>query len=265
MPKARHVYQAIVRSAMSYGAAVWHQPAKGKAKGLAAKLQKQQRLGLQAVLGAFKATSTRRLETESYVPPLDLWLHRRIARFQARLEHSRMAQKIRDACNTIRNWILRRTSRQRSANIQLPTPGTKRRLWVEEWIDRPLEQWDWQEKKLVLRDWEERWHTENKRLGRIIRPSTDLRSNRIVPEDPPPTKQVLELHKDLRKAESALLVQARTRHIGLAKFLYSRKIPGIVIAQCQCIAGHETARHMALFCTKEAGRRQYLQDNVGRA
>jgi hypothetical protein len=91
MPKARHVYQAVVRSAMSYRAAVWHQPAKGKAKGLAAKLQKQQRLGLQAVLGAFKATSTRRLETESYVPPLDLWLYRRIARFQARLKHSGIA------------------------------------------------------------------------------------------------------------------------------------------------------------------------------
>jgi len=76
---------------------------------------------------------------------------------------------------------------------------------------------------------------------------------------------VLELHKDLRKAESALLVQARTGHIGLAKFLYSRKVPGIVTAQCQCTAGHETARHMALFCTKEAGRRHYLQDNAGRA
>jgi hypothetical protein len=269
MPKARHVYQAVVRSALSYGAAVWHQPAKGKPKGLAAKLQKQQRLGLQAVLGAFKATSTRRLETESYVPPLDLWLHGRIAQFQARLEHSGMAQKIRDACSTIRNRILRRTRRQRSASAQiasaqLTTPGTKRRLWVEEWIGKPLQQWDWQGKELVLRDWKERWHAENRRLGRTVRPSTDPGNNQVVPEDPPPTEQVLKLHKDLRKAESALLVQVRTGHIGLAKFLYSRKVPGIVTAKCQCTAGHETARHMALFCTKETGRRQYLRDNTGR-
>ena len=86
----------------------------------------------------------------------------------------------------------------------------------------------------------------------------------MVPEDPLPTKQVLNLYKDLRKAESALLVQARTKHIGLAKFLYSQKVPGVVTARCQCTAGQETARHMALFCTKEAGRRQHLHDNAGR-
>ena len=90
------------------------------------------------------------------MPLLDLWLHGRIARYQARLEHSGIAQKIRDACSTIRNRILRRTSRQRSDNTQLATPGTKRKLWVEEWTSMLLQQWDWQEKKLVLQDWEER-------------------------------------------------------------------------------------------------------------
>jgi hypothetical protein len=59
--------------------------------------------------------------------------------------------------HTIRNQILRRTRRQRPAStqlasVQLTTPGTKRRLWVEEWVGKPLQQWDWQEKKLVLRD-----------------------------------------------------------------------------------------------------------------
>jgi hypothetical protein len=32
-----------------------------------------QNSGLQQALGAFKATPIRRLETEAYVPPLDLW------------------------------------------------------------------------------------------------------------------------------------------------------------------------------------------------
>ena len=96
---------------MSYRAAAWHQPKTSKPKGLAAKLQKQQNQGLRTVLGAFKATPTRRLETESYVPPLDLWLNGRIARFQARMEHSGIAQKIRDACNSIRTRILNRTRR----------------------------------------------------------------------------------------------------------------------------------------------------------
>jgi hypothetical protein len=153
MPKARLIYQAVVCSALLYRAALWHRHT-GKAnkpKGIAAKLQKQQNQGLQTVLGAFKATPIRQLETESYVPPLDLWLNRRIARFQARMEHSGIAQKIRDACSTIRTRILSRTNRRRQASAQpATTPGVERKRQVEEWIGLPLSQWDWQEKKLVL-------------------------------------------------------------------------------------------------------------------
>ena len=108
MPKARHIYQAVFQSALSYGAVLWHQPIgnASKPKGLAAKLQKQQNQGLQTVLGAFKATPIRQLETESYVPPLDLWLNGRIAHFWARMEHLGVAQKIRDTCSTIRVRIM---------------------------------------------------------------------------------------------------------------------------------------------------------------
>ena len=70
---------------MAYRVSVWHQPTKvgRKPKGLAVKLQAEQNKGLQAVLGAFKATLTRRLKTEAYVPPIDLWLNRCIAKYQA--------------------------------------------------------------------------------------------------------------------------------------------------------------------------------------
>src|ERR1700694_1495367 len=271
MSKARLVYQAVVRSAMSYGAAVWHQPQSNadKPKGLAVKLQNLQNQGLRTVLGAFKATPTRQLHTESYVPPVDLWLNGRVARFQARIEHSGIAQTIRDACSSIQTRIRMRQRRRRRAgssqanrlantlgNTLANTPGAARRRWVEEWTGRPLEQWDWQEKRLVLRDWEKRWHKENRKLGRVARPGTD--PGQATLEDTPPTKQVLRLHEGLRKAESALLTQARTGKIGLAKFLYSRHVPGVLTATCQCQAGQETPRHMALFCTDEADRRHYL-------
>jgi hypothetical protein len=78
--------------------------------------------------------------------------------------------------------------------------------------------------KLVLRDWGKRWHAENRRLGRTVQPNVDPGKNEVIPEDPPPAKQVLELHKGLRKAESALLIQARTGRIGLAKFLYRCRV-----------------------------------------
>ena len=104
-------------------------------------------------------------------------------------------------------------------------------------------------KKLVLRDWEIRWKAENKRLGKDPQPCIDPRGRKVVCIDTTPTKQVLALHKNLCKAESALLVQICTRQIGLAKFLYSRRVPRFKTGCCWCSGGLETPRHIALFCT----------------
>jgi len=81
---------------------------------------------------------------------------------------------------------------------------------------------------------------------------------------PAPTKDVLQIHNGLHKAESALLVQARTGRIRLARFLHSRKVPGFETAQCQCRAREETPRHMVLFCTHETNRKSQLTDRNGR-
>jgi hypothetical protein len=67
------------------------------------------------------------------------------------MKRSGIVQKVRDACSIIRARILRRTNHWRQASAQpADTLRAKRKLWVEGWIRQPLEQWDWQEKKLVL-------------------------------------------------------------------------------------------------------------------
>jgi hypothetical protein len=145
-----------------------------------------------------------------------------------------------------------------TTSTQLATPGAERKRWVEEWIKQPVDQWDWREKMLVYQDWEKRWHAENSRLGRIVRPGIDPGGRGVVSEDTRPTKQMLKLHKGLQKAESALLTQARTWRIGLAKFPHKRGVPGFTTATCQCRAGYGTPRHMALYCIYEAGRRHFF-------
>ena len=47
--------------------------------------------------GAYKVTPRRALETETLVPPLNLYLNQRLAAFKARLESSSMARAIWDA------------------------------------------------------------------------------------------------------------------------------------------------------------------------
>jgi hypothetical protein len=142
------------------------------------------------------------------------------------------------------------------------TPGLRRQKWTEKWINGPALEWDQREKGLVERDWLVRWQIAEAKMDKPPRPDP-IPDHKVVPIDPAPTKGVLRLHKELHKAESALLVQARTGRIGLARFLYSRKVPGIASAQCQCQAGEETPRHVALFCNRAANRRQQLMDPEG--
>jgi hypothetical protein len=73
---ARQVYLAIVRSALSYGASLWHTPGESptdRPRGPAGGLRAHQNSCLRTVLGAIRATPIRQLETEAYIPPFDLW------------------------------------------------------------------------------------------------------------------------------------------------------------------------------------------------
>jgi hypothetical protein len=221
------------------------------------------------VLGAFRATPIRQLETEAYVPPLDLWLNGRVARFQAWLEKTGLVRQIRNACTAIKMQLRLQTrtrtrTRARTRNHQqaIDTLGTVRKQWAENWTGQPIEQWNEQEKRKVLEDWKERWKRERDRKGveRIVQPGTDLSSSsKAILKDTPLNEAVLKLHFRLRKAESSVLVQARTGRIGLAKFLYNCKVLGVLTAQCRCRAGEETPQHIALFCTDETERRRHLQ------
>jgi len=58
----------------------------GRPKGIAKGLTKAQSRSLRIVAGAYKATPIRHLETETYTPLLDLYLNKRRADFEKRLQ-----------------------------------------------------------------------------------------------------------------------------------------------------------------------------------
>ena len=74
----------------------------------------------------------------------------------------------------------------------------------------------------------------------------------------PPDKHVLKLHKGLHKAESSILIQARTGKIGLRDFLFKRRVPGFDSLCCDYGQGRETVRHILVFYLRERERREYL-------
>jgi hypothetical protein len=99
--RVRQVYTAAVRPALTYGAAIWHTPARSQrdtAQGVAAKLRQIQNKCLRAVPGAYRATPTSTLGVEAYIPTIDLYLDSRLAAFQAKLAGSKVEQFIENTC-----------------------------------------------------------------------------------------------------------------------------------------------------------------------
>ena len=61
----------------------------------------------------------------------------------------------------------------------------------------------------------------------------------------------LRLYEKLTRAEGSALCQARTEKIGLQRFLFQRKVPGIASPACSCGRGDQTAAHLFVECADE--------------
>ena len=91
MARAREIYTKVIHSAMAYRAGVVYHP---QAPRVAKALAPIQNKALWKVLGVYKATLIRSLETEAYYPPLELYFNKRLADFEARLQRTGMAEKL---------------------------------------------------------------------------------------------------------------------------------------------------------------------------
>ena len=56
-------------------------------------------------------------------------------------------------------------------------------------------------------------------------------------------------HKDLKKAESSALTQARTGKIGFRAFLFKRRVPGVATPLCECGEAPETVSYLLEGCS----------------
>ena len=101
-------------------------------------------------------------------------------------------------------------------------------------------------KKAIRQEWHEKWYSGQRRSRWCSLASTEA-----------PSANRLKLHKQLKKAESSVLVQARTGRIGLAHFLNKARVPGYETPACRCGLGDETAEHLLLHCQLETERRQW--------
>src|SRR5882757_9706629 len=106
-------------------------------------------------------------------------------------------------------------------------------------------------KEAILQEWRERWQAARGRSRWCSIAATVE-----------PGKERLKLHKELKKAESAILIQARTGRIGLAHFLNKARVPGFESPDCRCTRGIETTEHLLLHCPLEVERRKWTRGSV---
>jgi hypothetical protein len=224
----------------------------------ARRLAKAQTQNLRTVAGAYKATPIRNLETETWVPPLDLYLNKRLVDFEARLQAPILqpglgpgtpkrtpGSLVQEACNKLyRRYQNRRHTRGPKPRLpQEPTATEKAAITIDKWVKKYQDQSQGQEQVLadevLTREWEDRW---KKQIGG--------RPRRIADEGSPSqlfTDKTLQKHQDLTKAQSSLLVQARTGVIGLRDFLFKQNVP-VLTPYCSCGEGRETVEHLVIWC-----------------
>ena len=273
--KARQVYTSVVRPAMTYGSAVWHTPKEiKKNKATMSKLSVMQNKCLRTVAGAFKATPVEVLEAETFIAPMELHLDHLQMKARYRLRASGQAKLITTACSTIANKLRGKAGRKR---IQRPTLGDLKHEWASKMLNNeapaaippPPRPWSGPDpvrlekyitarriigkhaKTITVRI-KERWETRWKAYQDRVPYPTEAQLG-------PLNRTRLKIHDNLMKAESALTTQIRTEKIGLANFLFNRRVPGAMTPACSCGWQKQTAKHIILHCRLIEGRYELLR------
>ena len=266
LQKARTIYQAVVKPAMTYAAAIWHTPQgiPGAKKGLTSQLQLSQNRCLRTVIGTYKATPAIVLESEAYMPPIDLALDQIV--LQSRLVRgTHPATKVGNA--RIRQ-NLKRTCRATRA-VLTPPPSETKSEWARTSIGRALDDLPVDEEgarlerrtrtkdihQRTLKEWTKRWQRYRATIPERRRHPA-LRENAI-------SDTHLRRHGRMRKGDSALAIQLRTGNNGLAHFLHTVHAGNLTDASCSCGWRKQDATHILIACPLYADLRMDLFKRAG--
>ena len=104
--RARYLYTAVVRPAITYAAPVWYEPegVLGHRKGLLKEVQQLQNKCVRVVAGAYRATNARVLENETRIMPIDIYMEAQIINAH-RGNRPRVDSVVTDACRRIRDRL----------------------------------------------------------------------------------------------------------------------------------------------------------------
>lgn len=223
--KARHIYTAVVRPAITYGCQTWTTPQgiQGHKKGLTQPLERIQNQALRHITGAYKSVPAAVLQREADIPPLSLYTQDLTRNASIRNRDQPAYKFIQERCKEIT-----RQARTRARNLKASKQEQTARLAASQ---SPI----W-----LKQEWDKAW--ERRR---------EVRNSRAMPQPVADTSEEggfkKGLHKGLSRPESTMATLLRTEHIGLRAYLTKRRVPGMS-PECQCSQGVQTPKHICMFC-----------------
>jgi hypothetical protein len=202
-------------------------------------IRKVQSGGMRVTSGAFRATPIRELEAETLTPPIEVYCAALRAKQIRRIYTSPAGAYIQEQCTMISSRLQRRRPLRVTPTI---VPVIQEKL---DWVTSRETTLGTESKGAIAKEWAASWRAGCRRRWFSIAAIEELGKRR------------LKLHDLLKKAESVVLVQARTGRIGLASFLNKARVPGFESPNCRCDRGIETAEHLLLHCLLEDERREW--------
>ena len=267
--QARHLYAVAVRPAITYGHIAWDEP-NGNRRPVARALDKAQSKCLRVVCGAFRSTPLKALQSETAIPPLLLHLDKLGAAAWTRYREGPVGPLSSGICTALQAHLSRS---MRPAPRPTAPHGSRLAQWSAAWDDQATGRWRQDFADDGNKALPERESDMSRAQWKRVRDHHSLHLWRDAwPADPPrhpltghlqPTPRYTlpprewcdarQDHENLSKASSAMLLQARSGHIGLAAYLAWRQVPDFGSPQCEC--GHEpdTVPHRLAGCPARPG------------
>ena len=228
------------------------------------------------VSGAYKATPVPVLESEVFMPPVELALDQIVA--QARLKRGTHPATIAGN-ERIRQHLKRSKAKKGKRTLVEPPPTEVKLSWVKDkldlthleslnrgLVDAPPEAREAVAKRIArakaaeIQRWtEERWTERWRRYRDSIPPAR--RYPALDKEEV--TEAHLRRHGIMRKGDSALAIQLRTGKNGLAHFLFTTHAGGRTDASCDCGWRKQDAAHILISCPTYAEQRTGLFEKAG--
>jgi exonuclease III len=256
--KAKHLYTAVIRPVLTFGAKVWVTPEgiQGHKKGPTKPLEQVQSQALRHISGAYRSVPISVLQQETEIPPIYLYTQELARQQAAKDEGTSATEYIQARCRVVARESRRRQARSTGAQAQSTKQAQMVHLTATQEPSIPQGRRTRPKNWWLMQKWEREWTqavTQRERAQQGQLPPAAWTQGPLKGK---------KLHKGWSRPQSTMATLIRTEHIGLRAYLTRQRVPNIT-PECTCGYRAQTLKHIMLFCPERQESRRRLFQTAG--